>query len=433
MAKSKHHDLPPIQFTAAGKDEKEQQANLARVTPSPGFPTAVHVICDAIEKRSDTTVFDFTPQIVNIRYHIDGMWHNMPPMDRETGDFMMATLKQLAGMNFRERRARQEGRFQALLLKRKYKCRVLSQGVRTGERIAMYLNIPEPDLETLADMGIKPTIRAKLMESLNADTGMVLVSAMPGEGFTATWRAVLGACDRLMRDFYVLEEKNRVEPEVINVNSIAWDESKGQNPFTPMPNLLLQQPNVLAFTEPINGEIIDQMVGLSEKEYLVLTRIHGKHCVDALLRFIVLKPNLKKLAEQLQAVVCMRLIRKLCPECRVPYKPHPKLLAQLGLPQERVRQFYKAFEFEPGMLDEEENELEPCGQCSGIGYHGRTGVFEVLDINDAFRRVLTTTPKMEKLMAVAKANSHLSMRDMGVLEVASGSTSLEELMRVLKK
>ena len=121
MAKSKHQDLPPIHFTAAGRDEKEQQANLAIVTPSPGFPTAVHLICDAIEKRSDTTVFDFMPQVVNIRYRIDGIWHNMPPMDRETGDFMMATLKQLAGMNYRERRARQEGRFQALLMKRKYK------------------------------------------------------------------------------------------------------------------------------------------------------------------------------------------------------------------------------------------------------------------------------------------------------------------------
>ena len=430
---AKKQELPPIQLTAAGRDEKEQKANLERVMPSPGFPTCAHVICDAIEKRADTTVFDFTPQIVNIRYQIDGIWHNMPQMDRETGDFMMATMKQLAGMNYRERRARQQGQFQGLLMKQKYKCRVLSQGVKGGERIALYINIPQPSIETLEEMGINPKIKEKLMTALNADKGMVITSAMPGEGFTATWRATLGACDRLTRDFYVLEEKNSVEPEVINIVSKTFDASKGETAFTPMPNLLLLEPNVLAFTDPASKDVVDEIIGLSEKNYLVLTRVHGKHCLDALLRFLVYKPNLKRLSEQLQSVVCMRVIRKLCEECRIPYTPHPKLLAQLGIPQGRVRHFFKAFEFEPGMLDEDENEIEPCSHCAGIGYRERTGIFEVLQVTDPFRKVLREKPRMDHMMAAAKASRHISMREMGILAVASGLTSLEELQRVLKK
>ncbi len=430
---AKKQELPPIQLTAAGNDDKEQQANLERVMPSPGYPTCVHVICDAIEKRSDVTVFDFTPQVVNIRYQIDGIWHNMPQMDRETGDFMMASLKQLAGMNYRERRARQQGNFQGLLMKQKYKCRVLSQGVKGGERIALYINIPQPSLDTLEDMGINPKIKEKLISTLKPDRGVVLVSAMPGEGFTATWRATLGACDRLMRDFYVMEEKSNVEPEVINVVSKVYDASQGQTAFTLMPNLLLQEPNVLAFTDPTNGEIIDQIVGLSEQNFLTITRIHGKHCVDALLRLLVHKPNLKRLAAELQSVVCMRVIRKLCEECRIPYAPHPKLLAQLNIPQGRVRHFYKAFEYEPGMIDEDENEIEPCSHCAGIGYKERTGIFEVLSITDPLRKALVEKPKMDHLLAVARSQQHISMRDMGILAVASGVTSLEELQRVLKK
>ena len=433
MAKSKHQDLPALQLTAAGHDEKAQQKNLEQIVPSPGYPTCVHIICDAIEKRSDTTVFDFTPQVVNIRFRIDGIWHTMPQMDRETGDYMMATLKQLAGMNYRERRARQEGNFTCLLAKRKYKCRVVSQGVKTGERIALYINIPEPPIDTLEEMGIQPKIKEKLMQSLNRDDGIVLVSAMPGEGFTATWRATLNACDRLMRDFYVLEEKNNVEPEVINIKSITYNASKGETPFTPMPALLLQEPNVLVFSDPTSGEVINQMVGLSEKDFLVITRTHGKHCVDALLRFLVYKPDVKKVAEQLSSVICMRIIRKLCEECRIPYAPHPKLLAQLGIPQGRVRQFYKAFEYEPGMVDENEREIEPCEHCAGIGYRGRTGIFEVLSITDPIRQVLVQRPRMDQIAAICQRQQHISMRDMGVLAVASGITSLEELQRVLKK
>ena len=433
MASAKHHDLPPIEFTAAGSDEKEQRANLKRVMPSPGYPTCVHLLCDAIEKRSETTVFDFTQQVVNIRYHIDGIWHTMPQMDRETGDFMMATLKQLAGMDYRERRARQEGKFSALLTKNKYKCRVLSQGVRTGERIALYINIPQPPIDTLEEMGINPAIKTRLMESLNLSTGMVLVSAMPGDGYTATWRATLNGCDRLMRDFYVMEEKSKVEPEVINVQSKMFDASKGEDAFTHMPNLLLQQPNVLAFTDAVDANIVNQMLELCDKQFQVITRIGGKHCVDALLRFMALKPDVKKLAEHLQAIVCMRVVRKLCEECRIPYTPHPKLLAQLGIPQGRVRQFYRAFEYEPGMVDENEDPIEPCEECSGIGYLERTGIFEVLSLTDPFRQAMIQNARIDHLSAAAKAGGHISMRDMGVLLVAKGVTSMEELQRVLKK
>ncbi len=433
MARSKKQELPPIQLTAAGEDEKAQKANLERIIPSPGYPTCVHVICDAIEKRADTTVFDFTPQFVNIRYQIDGIWHNMPQMDRETGDFMMATLKQLAGMDYRERRARQEGKFQGLLMKRKYKCRVLSQGVKSGERIALYINIPQPSADTLEDMGIQPKIKERLMQSLNKDSGITIVSAIPGEGFTSTWRATLGACDRLMRDFYVLEEKSNVEPEVINVQSKTYDASKGETAFTPMPALLLQEPNVLAFTDPTSGQIINQMVGLSEQNFQVITRIHGKHCLDALLRFLAYKPDVKKFAEHLTCIVCMRMVRKLCITCRVPYVPHPQLMAQLGIPPGRVRQFYKAFEYEPGMVDDNDVEIDPCPECSGVGYKERTGIFEVLTVTDALRKVIVTNPKMDQLTAAARSQNHISMRDMGILSVATGVTSLEELQRVLKK
>ena len=433
MAKSNKHDLPPIQITAAGNSDEEQQRNLEVVTPSPGYPTALHVLCDAIEKRSDTTVFDFTPQVVNIQYKIDGIWHKMPPMDRETGDFMIASLKQLAGMKYRERRARQEGRFQALLMKRKYKVRLVSQGIKTGERIAMYLNIPEPSIDTLSEMGINAKILQSLETQLGQDTGMILVSAMPGEGFTATWRATLNACDRLMRDFYVFEEKTRVEPEVINVKSVTYDESNGDTAFTPMPAILLQQPNVLAFTEPTSGEIINKMLDLSATEYQIFTRIHGKHCLDALLRFVALKPDLKKLASQLRVVINMRIVRKLCEECQIGYAPHPKLLHQLGIPQGRIRNFYKPFVFEPGMLDDQQNEIEPCTNCSGIGYFERTGIFEVLTLSDPFREVLAKSPRMDTLSAIAKQTRHISMRDMGILAVAGGTTSLEEIQRVLNK
>lgn len=85
------------------------------------------------------------------------------------------------------------------------------------------------------------------------------------------------------------------------------------------------------------------------------------------------------------------------------------------------------------MLDENQREIDPCPNCSGIGYYERTGIFEVLHVNDEFRQVLARNPRMDTLHAVAKKHRHVNMRDMGVLAVASGITSLEEIQRVLNK
>ena len=128
----------------------------------------------------------------------------------------------------------------------------------------------------------------------------------------------------------------------------------------------------------------------------------------------------------------MRLIRLLCDNCRIGYQPHPSLLQKLGLPGGRIAELYKPMVYQPGMVDENDLEIEPCRECSGIGYRGRTGFFEMLTINDDLRRVIVKSPQANKLSALAKHQGHVSMQMEGILMVAAGRTSVEELQRVLK-
>jgi type II secretory ATPase GspE/PulE/Tfp pilus assembly ATPase PilB-like protein len=93
---------------------------------------------------------------------------------------------------------------------------------------------------------------------------------------------------------------------------------------------------------------------------------------------------------------------------------------------------YQHFQFEPGRLDDRGEEIEPCPKCSGIGFYERTGIFEILIIDDVIRQAIVRTPRMDRLMSAAKASGHLSMRDLGIVAVASGVTTLEELQRMLK-
>lgn len=109
----------PIEFTAAGDTPEEQKTNLKIVKPSPGFEPASELAVEIILKDANVTVMDFSAQKVVTRFQIDGLWHAGAPMDREIGDYILATLKQLAGLDYRERRQRQEGQFSTLYQKQR--------------------------------------------------------------------------------------------------------------------------------------------------------------------------------------------------------------------------------------------------------------------------------------------------------------------------
>lgn len=425
---------PAIQWTLAGDDETQQAETLDQAEESFGYDHAQQLVADSVARLAPKTILDYTSRAVMQRTHVDGIWHKLPPMDRESGDEMLETLKLMAGLNPKERRANQEGNFTALIRKTKYKVRLVSQGVKTGERVALYLDWKRDIPDTLEELGMRPSAFAQLQEVLRGPgLGMVLATARPGEGFTSVWHGVMNACDRLVRDYYVIEDAANAEPEIINVKSITFDGEAGETHMTPIPGLLLKEPDVLAFTDLPDGKAIDEVINLSrDHELPVFTRIPGKGAVDATLRMMAMKPDRKKFVQLLSGVVCMRLVRKLCEKCRVGFRPHPSLLQKLGLPPGRIAELYKPFIYRPGMVDEDENEIERCKHCSGLGYQGRTGIVEFLKINDELRQAMISKPNLEALSAIAAKHGHISLKQEGLVLVAKGTTSLDELQRVLK-
>jgi len=429
-----HQNAAPVVFTAAGDTPEDRENAVEMVKNSPGFPPATNICAEAIHKDADLTVLDYTQQQVNVRFRIDGLWHPGQPMDRQTGDYMLAVLKQLAGLDFKERRNRQKGGFETEYQRKKQKFKLVSQGSKTGERVGLYLSYKRPPLDTLEDLGIRKSMVPQIVELMTmSDKGMFLVSAMPGEGYTTCWRAALDACDRLIKDFYVIEDVNSQEPEVINIVPETFDRSKGETAMTPLPQLLLREPDVLAVPELTDGDLVDKLVTTSATNDIpIYLRHQGKNAIDALLRVLALNPNRKGLLELLTGVLCMRLVRKLCEDCRIAYAPHPQLLQKLGLPAGRIEQLYRPFIFQPGMVDEEQNEIQPCTTCNGIGYKGRTGIFELLKMTGSLRQETVRKPQYNSLMAIAKSNGHITLQQEAAIVIAQGITSVEELQRVLQ-
>ena len=127
-----HEQGPPVQLSACGGSETENQAHLIMARQSPGYVFVKELVADSLTRRADRVMLDYTKEAVGVRYEIDGVWHNVEPRDRESGDVMLAVMKKISSLNMDERRARQEGEFKAKYGSAKYTCQLVSQGTKTA-------------------------------------------------------------------------------------------------------------------------------------------------------------------------------------------------------------------------------------------------------------------------------------------------------------
>src|SRR5690606_3176529 len=204
----------------------------------------------------------------------------------------------------------------------------------------------------------------------------------------------------------------------------TYDSKKGESPATKLPDLIRTYPSVFVVRDFVDTESAKLLLEQVEDGRLVITNAPALEAPEALLRMLQKKVPHREFAAQVTAVLCTRLIRKLCPTCKVAYEPAPDLLQKLGIPPGKVQSLYR-----PPKPEELE---KPCETCHNIGYVGRTGLFELLVVNDQVREVLLKQPKLELLRKASRLAGMRNFQEEAILLVAKGVTSLPEVMRVLK-
>jgi type II secretory ATPase GspE/PulE/Tfp pilus assembly ATPase PilB-like protein len=415
---------PPIKLVAqGGATAADDNAHYFAARNSPGFVPVKELLWDAINRRADSIMMDYTAQAVSIRYEVDGVWHNGDSRDREQGDNLLAVLKTIASLNPAERRARQLGKFGIQHEKIKYVCTLATQGTPSGERVITQLDDGSARFEKLPDLGMRDKLVEQVKELLAQRRGFLILSAPRRGGLTALINATLGSCDRFTRSFVAVEDVHRPEKVIENIPVTTYDSRRKETPLSVLPRLVRLYPDVIVVRDLDGGETVEYLCDQVQEDRLIISGIRAKEAPEALLRVLLLKVPPARFAPAVLGVVNQRLIRKLCETCREVYAPSPQLLAQLRIPPGKVEALYR-----PPQAPE-----KVCPDCGGIGYRGRTGIFEVLVMNDPLREVLAKTPKLDILRKEARKQGMRGLQEEGILLVAKGVTSLEELMRVLKE
>jgi type II secretory ATPase GspE/PulE/Tfp pilus assembly ATPase PilB-like protein len=319
-----------------------------------------------------------------VRYQIDGVWHNVEPREREPGEMMTAVLKTIAGSDAAERVKRQEGNFGIEFNSAKYMGRLQSQAANGSERLLLNVSPTKMPVLSLEDMGMRPKTQEKLKELLSQPSGFVVFAAPPAGGLSSLFDGTLKACDRYMRDFVSIEDVAHREHDIENVQVTTYNAAAGEKAIPVLQKVIRTYPNVLVMRHLPDGETVKFLCDQVKEDRLVMTAVRAKDSSEALLRVMMLKVPPKDFAGAVTGAVSVRLIRRLCEQCKEAYPPPQDLLKQLGLPPGKVQAFFRP--------PTETDPKKPCPNCQGIGYKGRIGMFELLIVDDAVREVLLKSP-----------------------------------------
>ncbi len=417
-------------FGHGGPDERTNNARLLLARQSPGLFISQEILADALANRGSAVMLDCTQQGASVNVMVDGVWIPSRSKPRELSDPAVEALKILCGLKAQERQGLQSGTFASEYQKVRSTATFTSQGTPTGERVLIQFEDNAIRFKSFDDLGMRVKMQGQLKELLEAPRGVLLFAAMPGEGLRNTVDVALRACDRFVREFVAVEEEKTRFPRVENIPVTTYSAAAEQFPATVLPKLLRSQPDVVVVRNFVNAESANLLCEAAA-EKLVIGTVRAKDCVESVWKTLSLGLRPGDFADAITAVLAQRLVRKLCTDCMEAYAPQPQVLQQLGIPAGRIEAFYR-----PRQRPEQPNPKEPyvpCRTCAGIGYLGRTAIYELLVVGDRVRKTLKASPSPQSLRKAARKDGMKSLQEEGILLVAKGVTSLPELARVLKQ
>ena len=423
-----------VSFSTGGSTKAEKQARLIRGRQGEEFPIVKDLIFDAQFKRAEQLMLDCGRDGARSRMLVDGVWHPSPPMEREMADGVVTSLKNLAGLNPADRRSEQSGSFEVKSEFGKSKLDLRTQGVSTGERVYIVFVQAKKDIMRLDQLGMFPEMVQRVTESLNTP-GITIISAPAGHGLTSTWQGAIASSDRLTRDCVGFYDQNETDSDLENIMPKPYNTAAGETSFESLKKILLSQPDAIIAPTVDDSETMDLLAQqASEQERAIIIRSKASSAAEAFLRIYAQSKDRKTFLSAAKSITCQRLVRRLCDDCRIQVRVKPEMIQRLGGNPKKQGSLYNQFRLPPPAqrVDEKGNPIEfpPCPTCGGAGYIGRIAVFELLQLDEQLRAVISKQPQAAAIEAAAVKLGKTPLINEAYKLVLLGVTSIAEVQRV---
>lgn len=366
------------------------------------------LLLEALESRASDVHIEGYARTLRVRYRIDGVLHDVPSPPVHLMPAVISRLKIMAELDIAERRLPQDGRIRLRLQDRPVDVRVSTLPTLHGESIVLRLLDAEAGRASLEQLGMSATTLTRFLDVIGRPHGIVLATGPTGSGKTTTLYA---AIDRIRTGREkILTVEDPVEYELAGVPQVPVNEKVGVTFATALRALLRQDPDVIFVGEIRDAETAEIATQAALTGHLVLSTLHTNDAPSALTRLLELGIAPYLVASTVDAILAQRLVRVVCEDCR----EHVALAS--GDPR----------------LPSSEWRGRGCSRCHGSGYHGRTGIYELLVADDAVRAELMRRGGAGELRRVAIAGGMTTLYEDGLRQVRAGMTTLEEVLRVTR-
>ena len=381
---------------------------------APVVKLATMLITNGIKLKASDIHLEPMEKEFRVRYRIDGALRKMDSPPKRLQGAIISRIKIMSKMKISEKRIPQDGRIQITVNGRDLDLRVNSVPTNHGESIVMRvldksnLNLGLPQLGFLSD---DQTTFERLIK---LPDGVVLVTGPTGSGKTTTLYACLGQINKPDKKLITVEDP--VEYQMSGINQVQVNKDVGLDFSAALRSILRQAPNIVMIGEIRDEETADIAMEAALTGHLVFSTLHTNDAPSAVTRLldIGVKPFL--VASALRAAMAQRLVRAICEKCREPYTPTERELKMLGAISKTI----------PDTMYHGAG----CDKCGGSGYKGRKGIFEIFKVDDSIQRLIFDHAPATLLRQRAREMGMRTLREDGMLKVASGMTSLSEILRV---
>ncbi len=365
------------------------------------------------ENASDIHIEPFETRLL-VRFRVDGVLREVLEPARVLAPILVSRIKVMAKLDIAEKRLPQDGRISLRIAGRAVDVRVSTIPAGHGERVVMRLLDKQAGRIDLERLGMAQRDLEAVSDIIHRPHGIILVTGPTGSGKTTSLYAMLSRINNRISNIMTVEDP--IEYYLDGISQTQVQTKVDMSFARGLRAILRQDPDIVMVGEIRDLETAEIAVQASLTGHLVLSTLHTNSAAGAIVRLRDMGVEPFLLSSSIVGIIAQRLLRLLCTHCREPFLPDADTRARLGIPADSDRHLFKA---------------KGCPHCNGMGYSGRTAIFEVITINSKMRTMIHDGSSEQKLEAAARKKSPGIFED-GARRVLAGETSLDELLRVIQ-